>query len=60
MPKGVQGKAVSKAQARLFGMCSHGGHPSGVQCPDMAVEQMKEYARSPAKNLPERKRPPKR
>ena len=60
MPKGSSGKAVSKSQARLMAGCSHGWHPAGVQCPDMPVAQMKEYARTPTKNLPERKRPPKR
>ena len=60
MPKGTSGKAVSRSQQRLFGQCAHGGHPAGVKCPDMTTEQMREYAKTPTKNLPERKLPPKR
>ena len=60
MPKGSSGKAVSKSQARLMAGCSHGWHPTGVQCPDMSQEQMREFAKTPAKHLPDRKRPSKR
>jgi len=42
-------------------ICSHSPLHAKGECPaNMTKEQMKEYARTPAKNLPERKRPPKR
>lgn len=43
----------SKAQQRLMAMCEHGIHPRGG-CPDMTKAQMREFAKTPAKNLPER------
>ena len=51
--------AKSKAQQALMAMCEHGIHTLAT-CPDMAKEKMREYAKTPTKNLPERKRPPKR
>lgn len=47
--------SVSKAQQRFFGMCEHGG---GKNCPTgMSKKQMHDFASTPTKNLPERKKP---
>ena len=45
--------AKSKAQQRFMGMCAHGSHAKG-ECPDK--ETAREFARTPRKGLPERKR----
>ena len=53
--------AKSKAQQALMAMCSHSPSHAKGTCPTgLTKEQMREYARTPTKNLPERKRPPKR
>lgn len=47
--------ARSKAQQRLFAMCEHGAKLD--VCPrHMTKAQMRDYARTPRKGLPERKR----
>jgi len=45
--------AKSKSQQKLMGACSHGVPLKN--CPEhMSQAQMKDYARTPAKGLPER------
>lgn len=46
--------AVSKAQQRFMGMCSHNPKHAKGECPD--EETAREFARTPRKGLPERKR----
>ena len=44
--------AVSKRQRRFMAMCEHG---EGKNCPkDMSKKQMRDYARTPETDLPER------
>lgn len=43
--------AKSKAQRRLFGMCSHSEHPP-ASCPDMPKAKMKEFASTKEDKLP--------
>ena len=46
--------AVSKSQRRLFGLCLH--HPEHAQgkCPSMTKKQMRDFATTKEKGLPER------
>jgi len=52
--------AKSKAQQRFMAMCSHNpSHASGT-CPDMSVEDMRDFAKTPRKGLPEHTKPKKK
>ena len=46
--------AVSRAQAKFMGMCANHPEHAGKECPDK--ETAREFARTPRKGLPERKR----
>ena len=43
--------SVSKAQRRLFAMCSHGVHTE-AKCPDMSEDKMHDFAATKETGLP--------
>jgi hypothetical protein len=48
--------SVSKAQRRFMAMCEHSPKHATSKCPDMTVKQMHDFAATPEKGLPNKKK----
>ena len=48
--------AESKAQRRFMGMCQHQPEHARGKCPDMTQAQYHDFAATPEKGLPQKKR----
>ncbi len=48
--------SVSKAQRRFMGLCEHDPQHAKGKCPDMTQQQFHDFASTPEKGLPQKKR----